>query len=111
MKKFKLLALALAIGSVSLFAANMDGPDEVPVKEIRNQIIELLQAPDFPLTNEVNVVIKFTFSSEGEIIVLCPGCKDKRIVNYIRENLNYKKFKNPGVRDKIYMMPLKMHVA
>jgi len=111
MRKFKLLALALVIGSASLFAANVEAPDEVPVKEIRNQIIELLKAPDFQLTTDVNVVIKFTFSSAGEIVVLCPGCKDKRIVNYIRENLNYKKFKNPGVRDKIYVMPLKMNVA
>ena len=110
MRKFKLLALALVIGSASLFAGNVEGP-EVPVKEIRNQIIELLKAPDFELTRDVSVVIKFTFSSEGEIVVLCPGCKDKSIVNYIRENLNYKKFKNPGVRDKIYIMPLKMHVA
>jgi len=110
MRNFKLLAIALVIGSASLFAADVDGP-EVPVKEIRNQIIELLQAPDFLLTKDVNVVIKFTFSSVGEIVVLCPGCKDERIVNYIRENLNYKKFKNPGVRDKIYLMPLKMQIA
>ena len=110
MRKFKLLAIALVIGSASLFAADVDGP-EVPAEEIRNQIIELLKAPDFPLTKDVNVIIKFTFSSEGEIVVLCPGCKDKSIVNYIRENLNYKKFKNPGVRDKIYTMPLKLQIA
>ena len=110
MRKFKLLAIALVIGSASLFAADVDGP-EVPAKEIRNQIIELLKAPDFPLTKDVNVIIKFTFSSVGEIVVLCPGCKDESIVNYIRENLNYKKFKNPGVRDKIYLMPLKLQIA
>ena len=63
MKKFKLMALALVIGSASLFAANVEAPDEVPVKEIRSQIIELLKAPDFPLVKDVNVVIKFTFSS------------------------------------------------
>lgn len=110
MRKFKLLALALMMGSFSLFAADMEGP-EVPSEEIRSQIIELLKAPDFPLTKEVNVVIKFTFSSEGEIVVLCPGCKDQTVVNYIRENLNYKKFKTPGVRDKIYIMPLKLEIA
>ena len=110
MKKFKLLAIALVIGSASLFATNVDAP-EVPTEEIRDQIVTLLKAPDFPLTKDISVIIKFTFSSEGEIVVLCPGCKDRTVVNYIRENLNYKKFKNPGVRDKIYVMPLKLQIG
>ena len=53
----------------------------------------------------MSVVLKFTFNSEGEIVVLCPGCKDKEVVSYIRENLNNKKFNNPGERDKIYIVP------
>ena len=78
---------------------------------MRKEIVKLLQAPDFTISNEMNVVIKFTFNSEGEIVVLCAGCKDREIINYIRENLNHKKFKNPGVRDKIYTLPLKIQAA
>ena len=79
--------------------------------QIRNQIVKLLEDPSFVIEKEMNVVIKFTFNSEGEIVVLCAGCKDKQVVNYIRKNLNGKKFDSPGVKDKIYKMPLKIKVA
>jgi hypothetical protein len=106
MRKFKLLAVAFLIGTASLFAMNNETPDEVSQKEIRNQIIQLLNTPEFVINEEVTVKLKFTFNSEGEIVVLCPGCENKDIVNYIRKNLNHKKFKNPGVKDKIYIIPL-----
>ena len=84
MKKFKLLALALLIGTFGLFASNFENPD-VTKKELRNQIIELLQTPDFPVEGTMTITLKFTFNSEGEIVVLCPGCKNEDVVKYIRE--------------------------
>ena len=110
MRKFKLLAFALFIGTASLFAINIDDADK-PSKEIRNEIVKMLQSPDFVVTEDITVVLKFTFSSSGEIVVLCPGCKNKDIEKYIRKNLNYKKFKNPGERDKIYLLPLKLKAS
>jgi len=110
MRKFKLLALALVIGTASLFATNVDNPD-VPKKEIRNQIINLLGTPDFIVSNEINVIISFTFSSEGEIVVLNVDSKNSDVLNFVRENLNYKKISNPGERDKLYTMPLKVKAA
>ena len=110
MRKFKLLALALVIGTASLFASNIDGPD-VPKKELRNQIINLLDSPEFAISNEINVTISFTFSSEGEIVVLNVDSKNRDVLNYVREHLNYKKIKNPGERDKLYTMPIKMKAA
>ena len=110
MRKFKLLALALVIGTASLFATNVDNPD-VPKKEIRNQIISLLKAPNFSVIDEITVNISFTFSSEGEIVVLNVDSKNSDVLNFIRKNLNYKKIKNPGERDKLYTMPLKMKAA
>lgn len=110
MRKFKLLALALVIGTASVFATNGDDSKETN-KKIRSEIVSLLQAADFIVSEEVTVELTFTFSSEGEIVVICAGCTDPEIVNYIRENLNYKKFETPGLRDKIYKMPLKFKVA
>ena len=110
MKKLMILALALVIGTASVFATDLDDPVN-PKKQIRNQIVKLLDSPDFTIEKEINVVLTFTFNSEGEIVVLCAGCKDKRIVNYIRKNLNYKKFDNPGIQDKIYKIPLKVKLA
>ncbi|NOR27993.1 MAG: hypothetical protein GQ540_05645 [Lutibacter sp.] len=107
MKKFKLMALALVIGTASLFAANAEGLKE-PTKEIRTQIVNLLQTPDFIIENETVVTLTFTFSSQGEIVILNVDTRDKNILNYVRENLNYKKVDNPGERDKIYTMPLKV---
>jgi len=107
MREFKLLALAFVIGTASLFAVNLDEPEN-PSKEIRNEIVKLLKSPNFIVENDMSVVLKFTFNSEGEIVVLCAGCKDKKIVDYIRKNLNHKKFNTPGERDKIYTIPLKI---
>ena len=105
MRKFNLLALAFVIGTASLFALNIDKPEN-PTKEIRNEIVKLLQSPDFEIEYDRTVILKFTFNSEGEIVVICAGCKDREIVDYIRENLNYKKFNSPGERDKMYSVPL-----
>ena len=110
MKNFKLLALAFVIGTASIFATNVDDLKK-PTKELRNEIVKLLQAADIELDNDTTVIIKFTFNSEAEMVVLCPGCKNKKLVSFIRENLNHKKFENSGERDKIYKMPLKIEVS
>lgn len=77
-------------------------------KEIRSQIVDLLTDADFIVSQEMNVELTFTFSSEGEIVVLSVNSKNRDVLNYIRKNINYKQIENPGVRDKIYTMPLKV---
>ena len=110
MRKFKVLALALVIGTASLFAANGDNLKE-PTKKIRTQIENLLQAVDIQVENDATVNITFTFSSEGEIVVLKVDCENCDILDFVRENLNYKKIENPGERDKHYTMPLKIKAS
>ena len=110
MKKFKLLAIAFVFGSASLFASNGVSSEE-PKKEIRTQIVELLTSPDFTIQNEMSAAITFTFNSDGEIVVLSVDSVDRDILNYIRENLNRKKIQNPGERDKIFTMSLKVKKA
>ena len=105
MRKFKLLALALVIGTASLLATTVE---DVPNEEIRSQIVKLLEAPDFGVDYEMTVNISFTFSSEGEVVVLNVDSKNRNVLNYIRKNLNYKKIQSPGERDKLYTMPLKI---
>ena len=106
MRKFKLLALALLIGTASIFATEMN-PDSSK-KGMRTQIVKLLNTPDFTIENDIQVNITFTFSSEGEIVVLSVDSKDRDVLKYIRKNLNYKKIQNPGKRDKLYSMPIKV---
>ncbi len=107
MRKIMLMALALVIGTASLFATNI-GDEETPKDEIRDQIVKLLKTPSFAIEQEFNVNISFTFSSKGEIVVLSVDSGNSNVLNYIRENLNYKKIQNPGEKDRLYRMPLKL---
>jgi len=106
MKKLILTALVLVITTTTLFAADVT-PDETN-KNIRNQIIQLMDAPDFTINEDTTVAITFTFNSEGEIIVLSVDSKDHKVLNYVRENLNHKVIANPGERDKLYSFQLKV---
>lgn len=107
MKKIKVLAFALVLGTTSLFASNTTVPDEV-TKQIRTEIVNLLDAPEFSVEKDVQLLITFTFNSEGEIVVLNVNSKNRDVLNYVRENLNGKKITNPGEQFKQYTMPLKV---
>ena len=74
MKKIIVTALALVIGTATLLASNLN-PDDSN-KNIRNQILKLMDAPDFSINEETTVTIIFTFDSENEIIVLNVDSKD-----------------------------------
>ena len=104
MRKLILTALALVITTTTLFATNANPDDDN--KNIRSQIIKLMDAPDFSINEETTVLITFTFDSEGEIIVLSVDSKDSKVLNYVRKNLNHKVISNPGERDKLYSFPL-----
>ena len=110
MKKLKLVAVALVIGTASLFASNMEDTEESK-KLMRTQIVELLDSPNFVVENEMTVDITFTFSSQGELIVLSVDSNNSDVLSYIRKNLNYKIIENPGERDKLYTIPLKVKSA
>ena len=104
MKNLMLMAIALVIGTTTLFANNSI-PDDSPNK-MRNQIVALMDAPDFNINEDITVSITFTFSSVGEIIVLNVDSKDTDVLNYVRKNLNQKVISNPGEKFKQYTMPL-----
>lgn len=106
MRTLKLTLVALLIGTTTLLASTTN-PD--PAKaELRSQIAELLAAPDFAIDDEVTVTIEFTFSTEGEVVVLNIDTYNKEVINFVRENLNYKKIDNPGTPNKLYLVPLKL---
>jgi len=106
MKKLMFTALALVIATTTLFATNASPDDDN--KNIRSQIIEIMDAPDFSINKDTTVAITFTFNSEGEIIVLSVDSKDHKVLNYVRENLNHKVIATPGERDKLYSFQLKV---
>ena len=108
MKKFKLLALALAIGTMSLFATTTNKIADIPVKVIGAQITSLFTTPDFTIEKDLTVKVLFTFDSEGKIVVLRVGSKNKDIVNYVNESMNHKTIEIPGEFNRAFTVPLKL---
>lgn len=108
MKKFKLLALALVFGTMSLFATTTNGVPDIPLKVIRSQITSLFAAPDFTIEEDISVNIFFTFDSQGKIIVLSVVSRDKDVLNYVYETLNHKKIETPGEMNEVFKLPLKI---
>ncbi|WP_372746288.1 hypothetical protein [Lutibacter sp.] len=105
MKKLQVLLVAFTLGTMSLFANNIETP-EVSKDEIRQQIVELIQSTDFNFDNNTNVNITFTFNTEGEIVVLKVNSISKDVLNFVRTNLNGVKLENPGKVNREYTMPL-----
>lgn len=105
MNKFRLLAIALVFGTTSLFANTIITPD-VSKDEIRKQIIELVENSTNTIENQVIVNVTFTFSTEGEIVVLKVNSTDKQVLSFIRENLNSKTLENPGKVNRHYTMAI-----
>ncbi len=113
MKKYKLLTLALAIGTMNLFAANKV-PD-IPVEEIRTQLVDLFTSIDFSVEKNYNLKIIFTFNSEGEIVVhrvysIDKNNRkiDKNVLKYIYKTMNQKMVQTPGELDRVFSLPLKI---
>ena len=109
MNKFKLMAIALVVGTMSLFASNVENPD-TSKDEIRKQIIELVDGVENNFTQETTVKLTFTFSTKGEIVVLGINSKDKNVISFVQENINHKIIKNPGKKFKKYKMPFVIKV-
>jgi len=107
MNKFRLLALALVVGTASLFANNEINP-QASKEEIRKQIVELVADSEVIIDVEMVVNVTFTFSSEGEIVILSVDSKDKEILDFLRTSINSKKLKNPGKENRHYTMPISL---
>lgn len=106
MKKFKLMAIALVMGTTSLFASNVNPVGSI--EEIHEQIIELIDNVNVDFDENKSVDLIFTFSSAGEIVVLDVDSNDRDVIKFIRRHVNYKKIDNPGVQDLIYTVTIKL---
>ena len=105
MKNDKIIISSICIGTISLFANNIETP-KVSKDEIRKQIVELFETSTTNVTSEISVNITFTFNTEGEIVVLKVESKDKEVLKFVRENLNGKTIENPGKVKREYTMPI-----
>lgn len=108
MKNLKVLAFVFAfvISTSSLFAINVV-PD-IPVKEIRTQVVELFDDANFNIEKETVVNIMFTFSSEGDIVILKIDSKDSDIRKYVEKQMHHKMIETPGEPDRVFTLPLRI---
>jgi hypothetical protein len=105
MKNLKLLALALVIGSASLFA-NTTSVLDIPAKQIAQQVSELFDTPEFNVNQDLKVMVVFTFDTEGKIVVLKVDSKDPDVLRYIRQTLKNKSIDTPGEPYRQFTLPL-----
>lgn len=106
MKKIKFMALAFVIATSSLFATEIV-PD-VPVKEIRTQINDLLPTPDFNIDTNHTVNVYYRFDGTGRLYVLWVESYDKQVQNYVRENMHEKLVEINDDYDKVFKMELNL---
>ncbi len=118
MKKFNLLALALTIGTMSLFATTTNEVPDIPVKVIENQVSDLFNTPNFNVEKDYNLKIIFTFNSEGEIVVHRvysidkDNIKiDKEVLDYIYKTIDHKMIQYPAELNRAFTLPLKIKRA
>ena len=105
MKRIKLLAFAFVIGTSSLFATEII-PD-IPVKEVRHQVVKLFSTHDFMIENDINIVVIFEFNIEGKIVVLHVNSKNRAVLNYVERYMNNKRIVNPGEVGRVFRVPIK----
>lgn len=105
MKKIKLLAIAIVIGTSSLFATEIV-PD-IPEKEIRTQISDLFSSPDFAIENNITVNVFYTINENGRINVLSVESYNQDILDYVRDNMHEKLVEITEISNKVYTWPLK----
>jgi len=107
MKKIKILALAFVITTSSLFATEIV-PD-IPVKEIRTQINELLPTPDFSIETDQTINIFYRFDITGRVYVMWVESNDMEVLKYVRENMHDKLVETNDDYDKVFKMELKLN--
>ncbi|MBG7629212.1 MAG: hypothetical protein IZT56_02155 [Bacteroidetes bacterium] len=108
MKNLKVLAFVLVfvISTTSLFAT--DVVPDIPVKQIRTQVADLFVDADFTIEKEIIVNIVFTFSSEGDIVVLKVDSKDRDVLDYVSKYMNHKMIQTPGEPNRLFTLPLRI---
>lgn len=106
MKKIKFLALAFVIATSSLFATEIV-PD-IPVKEIRTQINELLPSPDFSIETNQTINVYYRFDDTGRLYVMWVESNDKEVLKYVRENMHDKLVEINDDYDKVFKMELNL---
>jgi len=84
--------------------------DVKPTEQLRNEIVKLLQSPKMELeNNEVQAIISFTITTDGELVVLSVKSENKLMDSFVKVRLNYKKVDYEVTENgQVFRIPLKV---
>jgi len=108
MKKLIVFTLVTVFGTTMMFASDTYG--KTPESDLRDEIVALLNAPQFDLEKEeILAEVQFTLNAKNEIVVLSVDSENVQIDTYVKNELNYRKLENSNYKKgKVYTMPLKI---
>ncbi len=110
-KTLKMLVLVATIAFSSTVSASTNLSEKVDEPNLISETVsKLLERPYFQLNEDINTKVEIAINKDKEIVVLSVDTKDKKVENYIKSRLNYKKIPNDVIVDGVehYTIPIKM---
>ena len=110
-KTLKMLVLVAIITFSSTVSASTNLSEKVDEPNLISETVsKLLERPYFQLNEDINTKVEIAINKDKEIVVLSVDTKDKKVENYIKSRLNYKKIPNDVIVDGVehYTIPIKM---
>lgn len=80
-------------------------PEPSDLKNVREQIVKLIQNPDLSYIDfdQVESTVHFLVNKNSEVVVLYVDTKDDFADNYLKSRLNYKQLKDTQLRGRYAM--------
>ena len=92
MKSIKLLLLLVTF-SVGTFASTTPKDNPSNGQNLVKEVTQLLDAPNFKITEDLTAQVTFMLNKNNEIIVVSVDTDSKGVEDYVKSRLNYKKLK------------------
>ncbi len=106
MKSIKLLVLLVTF-SLGSFASTTPKDNPSNGQNLVKEVTQLLDAPNFKITEDLTAQVTFMLNKNNEIIVVSVDTDSKGVEDYVKSRLNYKKIKsNPS--KKLFKMPFRI---
>ncbi len=108
MKSIKLIVITLLFVANSVFAFTTDPIDKTK-STVSIQVQKLLEKPNFPIKEDMDIIVKLTINKNNEMVILDIESEDANniIEDYIKSRLNYKKL-TKKMTTQVYTLPIKM---
>ncbi|WP_426429676.1 hypothetical protein ACPX19_09020 [Winogradskyella sp. HB-48] len=110
MKTLKMVILIATIAFSSAVSASTNPNKKADEPSlITKTVSNLLEEPYFQLTEDIDATVQIAINKENEIVVLSVDTKNKKVENYIKGRLNYRKIPNDVIGSgHYYTIPVKM---